>query len=96
MTRAMLLVALVLTGCGSAPPRIEYQRVEVPVYVRPEPPRELVTCGDSLTWDDWFRPATGDIVVGIDRAGMDALLALISGQRRCMDAWEAWASPSTK
>lgn len=94
MKRAMLL-CLVLAGCQSCPPvtpaeRVITQEVKVPVEVARTPPPEVLGCWAALPPAPRFQDAPGGLLLPLDQ--VPVLEAAEAAQRRCDDAWRAWAT----
>lgn len=92
---AALLLCLWLTGCESCPvvtpaERVVTQTVNVPVETIRTPPPEVLGCWAALPPLPRFQDAQGGLLLPADQ--VPALEASEAAQRRCDDAWRAWAT----
>ncbi len=93
--KRLLLFCLLLSGCQSCPSvtpaeRVMTQSVDVPVQVARTPPPEVMGCWAALPPLPAFEDAPGGLLLPTARIG--ALLMAEAAQRRCDDAWRAWAT----
>ena len=90
---AIAVLALALAGCCTAEPRVEIQRVEVPVQVRPSPPTDLkaVYVPDRLPV---FVPANHpDASSALTPDGETSLRLILHDLLTRDRAWRLWAAP---
>jgi hypothetical protein len=92
---AVLLLILLLAGCGSAETRparvVETVEVKVPVPVRAEPPGELMAPYVPEALPTWISPADPEATSALSREGEQRLKLLLHDMKTRLDAWRAWA-----
>ena len=92
MAWRFVILAPLLASCAAQPRVVtEYQRVEVPVYVRPTPPVALtapVGVPDGLRFVAPDDPAATSALTADGEA---ALVRLIEAYVSRLAAWRAWA-----
>lgn len=90
-TALLLAVVLLLAGCVCRP-RVEIQRVEVPVYVEREPPLELDEPYEPEALPVFVSPDDPAASSALTPEGERALKLLIHDLLTRVRAWRAWAT----
>lgn len=85
MVRTAALILLLLVGCTSVQEKI----INVPVYRMPEVPSELMV-EDAPSAPIFISPRNREAVVGLNKAGKDALVEYIDRLSRKLEAFRAW------
>jgi len=88
----LCLLLVILAGCVQQPPKVVYRDVQVPVIVRPEAPAELATPYTPTTLPTFLPPDADGAVVSLDKAGVDALKAILRTLTTRDKAWRAWST----
>ncbi len=93
--KRLTLLCLLLAGCQSCPvvtpaERVVTQEVKVPVEVARTAPAEVLGCWGALPPPPAFLDAPGGLLLPTGQ--ITAFLASEAAQRRCDDAWRAWAT----
>lgn len=88
----LTLFIILLAGCTPAAPKVVYQEVKVPVYVRPEPPSELATPYTPDTLPTFRAPGAQGSVVSLDKDGVDSLKEILRTLTTRDEAWRTWSS----
>ena len=88
----VLGLLLLMGGCSQQPPKVIYRDVQVPVIVRPEAPAELATPYTPTTLPTFLPPDADGAVVSLDKAGVDALKAILRTLTTRDKAWRAWST----
>ena len=90
--RIFLVLILLVAGCSTPlPPKIQTKTVEIKVYDRPTPPKDLVSC-PTLGRLPIFLPYPGSPDwVALDPEGQRLLKGLLLAPWPCIDAWRIWS-----